>query len=154
MSCECGLEPPFEECCGRFLSGKMAPETAEQLMRARFVAFGMGDFDFLERTQVEPLSPEVRQHKLPEWESVQVLATTGGGVNDSTGNVEFVAHYHHHGCHNHHENARFSKVDGQWKYVTGTMIDHGTVKRSHPKVGRNDPCPCGSGKKFKRCCGI
>ncbi|MHB8418779.1 MAG: PBPRA1643 family SWIM/SEC-C metal-binding motif protein [Myxococcales bacterium] len=22
-----------------------------------------------------------------------------------------------------------------------------------PKVGRNDPCPCGSGKKFKRCCG-
>jgi tetratricopeptide (TPR) repeat protein len=27
------------------------------------------------------------------------------------------------------------------------------VKRAHPKVGRNDPCPCGSGKKFKKCCG-
>lgn len=27
-----------------------------------------------------------------------------------------------------------------------------TVKRSDPKVGRNDPCPCGSGKKFKKCC--
>lgn len=27
------------------------------------------------------------------------------------------------------------------------------VKRSEPKVGRNDPCPCGSGKKFKKCCG-
>ena len=25
--------------------------------------------------------------------------------------------------------------------------------RSGPKVGRNDPCPCGSGKKFKHCCG-
>jgi preprotein translocase subunit SecA len=24
---------------------------------------------------------------------------------------------------------------------------------SHPKVGRNDPCPCGSGKKYKKCCG-
>lgn len=28
-----------------------------------------------------------------------------------------------------------------------------TVRRSAPKVGRNDPCPCGSGKKFKNCCG-
>lgn len=28
-----------------------------------------------------------------------------------------------------------------------------TVKREEPKVGRNDPCPCGSGKKYKKCCG-
>jgi preprotein translocase subunit SecA len=27
------------------------------------------------------------------------------------------------------------------------------VQSSHPKVGRNDPCPCGSGKKYKKCCG-
>ncbi len=35
--------------------------------------------------------------------------------------------------------------------------DHGakvqTVKRTGEKVGRNDPCPCGSGKKYKKCCG-
>ena len=29
----------------------------------------------------------------------------------------------------------------------------GTVKREDPKSGRNDPCPCGSGRKFKQCCG-
>lgn len=29
----------------------------------------------------------------------------------------------------------------------------GTVRREGVKVGRNDPCPCGSGKKFKKCCG-
>jgi preprotein translocase subunit SecA len=29
-----------------------------------------------------------------------------------------------------------------------------TVKRINKKVGRNDPCPCGSGKKYKQCCGI
>lgn len=29
----------------------------------------------------------------------------------------------------------------------------GTMVRNLPKVGRNDPCPCGSGKKFKKCCG-
>lgn len=28
-----------------------------------------------------------------------------------------------------------------------------TFVRSSPKVGRNDPCPCGSGRKFKKCCG-
>ncbi|TSJ91646.1 hypothetical protein FG002_001700 [Chitinimonas sp. BJB300] len=27
------------------------------------------------------------------------------------------------------------------------------IKREAPKVGRNDPCPCGSGKKYKKCCG-
>ncbi|MEF8727498.1 MAG: UPF0149 family protein [Accumulibacter sp.] len=29
----------------------------------------------------------------------------------------------------------------------------GTIRRQDPKVGRNDPCPCGSGRKHKRCCG-
>ncbi len=29
-----------------------------------------------------------------------------------------------------------------------------TTQRDAPKVGRNDPCPCGSGKKFKKCCGL
>jgi preprotein translocase subunit SecA len=28
-----------------------------------------------------------------------------------------------------------------------------TVRRQADKVGRNDPCPCGSGKKYKKCCG-
>ena len=28
-----------------------------------------------------------------------------------------------------------------------------TFRRTTPKIGRNDPCPCGSGKKFKQCCG-
>jgi preprotein translocase subunit SecA len=28
-----------------------------------------------------------------------------------------------------------------------------TIVRNQPKVGRNDPCPCGSGKKYKKCCG-
>lgn len=31
--------------------------------------------------------------------------------------------------------------------------DHMTVVKSQPDIGRNDPCPCGSGKKYKKCCG-
>ena len=44
-----------------------------------------------------------------------------------------------------HENSRFVKEQGQWFYVDGDL-------KSQAKVGRNDPCPCGSGKKYKRCC--
>jgi preprotein translocase subunit SecA len=40
-------------------------------------------------------------------------------------------HHHHHG--HHHRAAQ-------------------TFRRAAPKVGRNDPCPCGSGKKHKKCC--
>jgi preprotein translocase subunit SecA len=36
---------------------------------------------------------------------------------------------------------------------SGDMAPVQQVKRSGDKVGRNDPCPCGSGKKYKKCCG-
>ena len=36
-----------------------------------------------------------------------------------------------------------------WLAKRGTA----TIRRETPKVGRNDPCPCGSGKKYKQCCG-
>ena len=36
---------------------------------------------------------------------------------------------------------------------TPSPLDPPTPYRAPPKVGRNDPCPCGSGKKFKKCCG-
>ena len=41
-------------------------------------------------------------------------------------------------------------VDGGAKI--GTNVDR-TVRNEGPKIGRNDPCPCGSGKKYKNCCG-
>jgi hypothetical protein len=43
------------------------------------------------------------------------------------------------------------------EHVHGPNCSHGPLQqpfvREAPKVGRNDPCPCGSGKKFKKCCG-
>lgn len=41
-----------------------------------------------------------------------------------------------------HERSRFLKIDDCWFYIDGVQ----------PKVGRNDPCPCGSGRKYKKCC--
>ena len=37
--------------------------------------------------------------------------------------------------------------------VGGDDVDEDRCKRDEPKVGRNDPCPCGSGKKYKKCHG-
>jgi preprotein translocase subunit SecA len=37
--------------------------------------------------------------------------------------------------------------------VSTSVPSQGGRPAGHPKVGRNDPCPCGSGKKFKKCCG-
>jgi preprotein translocase subunit SecA len=47
-------------------------------------------------------------------------------------------------------NARSAIQTGERKEAAPTAMQ---VKRSTPKVGRNDPCPCGSGKKYKNCCG-
>ena len=43
-------------------------------------------------------------------------------------------------------------VDGGQSTLENPDVDR-TIRREEPKVGRNDPCPCGSGKKYKNCCG-
>ena len=37
--------------------------------------------------------------------------------------------------------------------ASGRQVKTETIRRAQPKVGRNDPCPCGSGKKYKKCHG-
>jgi preprotein translocase subunit SecA len=55
------------------------------------------------------------------------------------------------------EVADLAESHAQQEQVANTPVGQpsrpATVRRSQPKVGRNDPCPCGSGKKYKRCCG-
>lgn len=52
-----------------------------------------------------------------------------------------------------------SKVEEEPVHVHGPGCNHShdheikTIVRTNPKVGRNDPCSCGSKKKFKKCCG-
>ena len=49
------------------------------------------------------------------------------------------------------EDTAINLVDGNRKVSEGGM--NKTIVNNEPKVGRNDPCPCGSGKKYKNCCG-
>ena len=62
----------------------------------------------------------------------------------------------------HEERSQFQGVPAQGEQDTASMASYEgqlpeakveTFKREEPKVGRNDPCPCGSGKKYKKCCG-
>lgn len=52
-----------------------------------------------------------------------------------------------------HEISRFVKVGGSWLYVDGDIQQGNPWPDSgKAKIGRNGPCPCGSGRKFKKCC--
>ena len=50
------------------------------------------------------------------------------------------------------EKTRERITSGELKEVPDGGAKQETVVKSGPDVGRNDPCPCGSGKKFKKCC--
>jgi SEC-C motif-containing protein len=117
-------------------------------MRSRYSAFVERDWDYLNHTQLRqdngPPTPDII------WLGLEIRATLAGGAEDNGGTVEFLARYSHQGSNAElHEISHFQKVDGKWLYVDGTFPRPG----KKPKSGRNDPCPCGSGLKFKNCCG-
>ncbi|BCN59077.1 YchJ family protein [Prescottella equi] len=117
--CPCLSGEQYGRCCGRFHSGTAEAPTAEQLMRSRYSAFAVGDEAYLLRTW----HPDTRPKRLdldPEqvWCRLDVLTTSGGGLLDSTGTVEFVAHYVDHGTRGSmREHSTFVREDGRWLYV-------------------------------------
>lgn len=159
--CPCGSGRPGTECCDRFIDEGTAPATAEALMRARYTAHVRADLDYIVSTHDPAGREEIdreatrRWAERAEWLGLEILHTEAGGTGDDSGTVEFVAHYRERGeRRRHHEVARFRRGDdGRWLFVDGRAPEQATVQRTGPRVGRNDPCPCGSGRKFKKCCG-
>ncbi|MEZ4552108.1 MAG: YchJ family metal-binding protein [Desulfobacterales bacterium] len=89
-----------------------------------------------------------------EWQGLEIIATDAGGPEDTSGTVEFIAEYTTKGRRNrHHELASFEKQEDVWYFTDGAAVPPKQVVRTGPKIGRNDPCSCGSGKKYKKCCG-
>jgi SEC-C motif-containing protein len=85
-----------------------------------------------------------------EWTRLTILDTEGGLEDDEHGEVEFVAGYRESGVAKQlHERSTFVREGGRWFYVSGKYEN----LRPLPKPGRNEPCWCGSGKKFKKCHG-
>ena len=158
--CPCCSGAEFARCCEPFLSGTRSPETAEQAMRARYTAYTRADIDYLMST----LHPDNREEgdeesakqwaADSEWLGLEVVATERGAAGDDEGLVEFVARYRDRKgvVHAHHERSLFVRQDGRWVFREGATPSQAPMRRDGAKVGRNDPCPCGSGKKFKKCC--
>jgi SEC-C motif-containing protein len=121
--CPCGTGLPLAECCGRLHDGTTAA-TAEQLMRSRYSAFALGDAGYLRATWHPRTRPRtLRLDPAVRWTRLEVLATTGGGLFDSEGAVEFRAHYllgDTAGAQ--HENSRFLREDGRWRYLDGVSL--------------------------------
>ncbi|MEW5736952.1 MAG: YchJ family protein [Thermodesulfobacteriota bacterium] len=158
--CPCGSGKDLAECCGPLLTGEKQASTAEDLMRSRYTAYVRADVDYLEKTTHPDRRSEFdKQGSLDwaqksRWLGLDVKKTEAGGPEDEKGQVEFVAEYEIKGQKvRHHEMATFEKKDDAWYFVDGEGVQPETVRRESPKVGRNEPCPCGSGKKYKKCCG-
>src|SRR6185295_19112812 len=158
MSCPCGRPAELEACCGPLLAGAPAP-TAEALMRSRYTAYVTGAIDYIIDSQAADKGVEVDREateqwsKEAEWLGLEIVTTEGGGPKDEIGTVEFVARWKAKGQElKHHERSRFKKVEGRWFYVDGDQVKPPPAVRV-VTPGRNDPCSCGSGKKYKKCHG-
>lgn len=156
--CPCGSKANFSECCEPLLNGEKA-KTAEQLMRSRYVAYTMANLDYIEATHDKETRHELDMNIANDWATqsswigLDVVNTEQGGEDDEQGLVEFKAHYRFDSKRQqHHELSEFVKRDGEWFYHDGKTPKVAQVK-NNTKVGRNDPCVCGSGKKYKKCCG-
>lgn len=158
--CPCGSGAEYNECCEPYIRGEKNPETAELLMRSRYSAYVNVEIDYL----FETLHPDNREDhdaknardwaQSSDWMGLEILSTEKGAADDTEGVVEFCATYRQKGARlKHHELATFKKLDDKWYFEDGAQVKPEQVKREGKKVGRNEPCPCGSGKKYKKCCG-
>ncbi len=155
--CPCGHGQTYSECCYPLHNDHDFAKTAEQLMRSRYCAWTLGLIDYLFQTTWSKQQASLVRKDLEEWAertrwlALTIVDTAAGQSGDDQGEVEFRARF----ClppeqqvHEHHERSRFVKENDRWFFVDPNLPVHSTTT-----VGRNDPCPCGSGKKYKKCCG-
>ncbi|MFC3120872.1 YchJ family protein [Agaribacter flavus] len=147
--CPCGSVKQIDVCCLPLINGTKFAESAEQLMRSRFVAFKIQSYRYVVDTYCQQESTKLNENAIRQsnegtkWLSLDVLASD---INT----VEFKAWYQvGKSFYVLHETSNFVLENKQWRYTDGYIHkDSGEVK---PK--RNDQCLCGSAKKFKKCCG-
>ncbi len=158
--CHCGSGRPYSDCCEPFVTGVSPAPTAEALMRSRYSAYVEGAVNYLGET----LHPDHRADwdrestrrwsQEAQWLGLEIVDTEAGQADDRRGVVEFIARFREQGSDKRHqERSRFERVGERWFYVDGELPRPKTERHAAPRVGRNAPCPCGSGKKFKKCCG-
>lgn len=149
--CPCGSNILFDECCQPYLTGTKPAPTPSALMRSRYTAYVRKNASYLIATWHPNCQSEALRESLQEgfetthWLGLRVIDQQKGR-DEEEGFVEFAARFTETGqehLHLIHERSRFLRLKDRWYYVDGIK----------PQTGRNDTCPCGSGKKYKKCCG-
>ncbi len=158
-SCLCGSGQTYILCCQPAIDGSRPAVTAESLMRSRYCAYALGEVDYLiTTTHIDHRTDLSRQsllehHQHTRWLGLTILNSEAGQATDTAGKVHFVARFaeiENGRCSSFgtlQENSNFKQIDNRWYYCDGEVL----VKPFKPE--RNLPCPCGSMRKFKKCCG-
>lgn len=115
-------------------------------MRSRYCAFALGDTDYLSASWHHSQRPATLSlHSNEKWLALEIVDSN---IDGDIGAVHFRAtSKDRNGLSVLEERSRFVRENGHWFYLDGTP------NVTALKPGRNDSCPCGSGKKFKKCCG-
>lgn len=153
--CFCGSGDTFEQCCKPIIDGTQPASTAQALMRSRYSAYVIVASQYLiDSTHISQRANYSKADieawaKESHWQKLEIIDCKKGLSDDSIGEVEFKAYYKDskNTLQIHHERSVFKKENGDWFYVSGTIISSKTI------INRNDSCACGSGKKFNKCCG-
>lgn len=126
--CPCGSNQPYPDCCGAIHAGLRNAETAEALMRSRYVAYALKLPDYIVATTDPALqSSDLLQQveawmQETDWQRLEIIKARQGGPADPTGEVEFRAEYQTKGSTAiHHEISQFKKIQDQWYYVDGVI---------------------------------
>ncbi len=150
QACPCRSGKSYQECCQPLHNLETKPASCEALMRSRYCAFilQLGEYlfntyhlDFRGDLTIEQLS-----EKSANWVNLQIVEAES---LETTGFVEFKAWFIEDDklcCF--HERSNFAKDHDQWLYCDGTFYP----SEKSGSIGRNEACPCASGKKFKKCC--
>lgn len=144
MNCPCSKTLSYSECCEPLHKNKNVATSSEQLMRSRYSAYALGLGEYLYETtdpkfaSREEIVEYISQSKEQlEWLQLDVISS-------SKNRVEFKAYYmEDEKLFVLHEKSEFINIDGKWFYESGELLTS--------KIERNIPCPCGSGKKVKKC---
>ena len=148
QACPCGSGRPYGVCCEPLIRGEAQAATPEELLRSRFSAFALNEVDYVLATQIEQDRPAVEGwSSSAKFSELRILRQN---LSEAQATIDFEADYESKGeQHVHKERSLFNLVDGRWLFSKGG----GVPAVAAVKVGRNDPCPCGSAKKHKKCCG-
>jgi len=155
--CPCGSQLSFAKCCQIYHEGKKPAPTAEALLRSRYSAFVTGAVDYILDTHHPETRDQIKREEIldwsknSEWLNLTMHTIERGTTKDEDGIIDFTARYGQGGREvDHREKSEFRKKDGAWYFYD--VYKNKPIRHETPLLGRNDPCSCGSGKKFKKCC--